>query len=84
MLVTNLFFVSMTQNWTAIILSSAAMLLLMLLLNWKENKFLIIVSVCWIGAQMILLSLLFMLFDISEVVEFFGDLRKGNFAKVNL
>lgn len=83
MLVTNLFFVSMSQNWVAIIASSLALLLLLLLLNWRENKFLVIVSVCWIGAQMILLSLLFMLFDISEVVEFFSDLRKGNFAKVS-
>lgn len=82
MLVTNFFFISISQNLVVILGGTTVLLGALLVLNFKANKFLVIVSVCWIGAQMILMSLLFMAFDIAEVLEYMYELRKGNLAKV--
>ena len=80
--VSNLFFLSFIQSYLLLFLFTGLVVGGLLLMNFKWNKFLRITSICWIGAQFMLTSVVFLLFDINEVLVYFSELRQGHFCKV--
>ena len=80
--VSNFFFFSYVQSYLLLMFLTFIVLGGLLLMNFRYDKFLRITSICWIGAQFVLLSVVFLLFDISEVMLYFSELRQGHFSKV--
>jgi hypothetical protein len=80
--VTNFFFVSLTQNWPLVVLGTMALIGALVLLNHTAPKFSVVVSMSWLGAQTILMAIVLMVFDITELFGYIADLRRGDFGKV--
>lgn len=80
--VSNFFLLSFVQSYLLLILLTLIVVGGLLLMNFRYDKFLRITSICWIGAQFVLMSVVFLLFDISEVMVYFSELRQGHFSKV--
>ena len=79
----NLFFLSLTGNIWLMVGVTLVVLSLMLVLLFRYKQFLAITSMCWLGAQMSLCSVLLSIFSVAELIEFFKDLGKEGTEKVD-
>ena len=79
---TNLFFLSLTGNVLLILGVTLLVTAVLLLLLFKFEQFLAVTSVCWLGAQMSMCSVLFAFFTVPEIVDYFQELRRGGFKNV--
>ena len=80
--VTNLFFITLTGNWLLIILGTIGLVAALVLLNHFAPKFSVVVSMSWLGAQTMLMAIVFFMFDITDFYQYISELRHGHFAKV--